>query len=107
MRATREARARFAQLAAAVDARDADEALAVRALACAQDIPPLCDQLDAANLALARATEERDELQRRITGALRVIDRAGPSPTPGATGVLLTSVRLVLESGRDRDEVPS
>lgn len=104
MRVTGEARARFARLQDAVQARDADDAIAVRALASAQDVPPLCDQLDAANLALSREIERGDELQRRINGALRVIDRAGLSPTPGATGAILTSVRLVLESGRDRQE---
>lgn len=102
MRATGEARARFTRLQDAVQARDADDAIAVRALASAQDVPPLCDQLDAANLALARATERGDELQRRVSAVVALLRREPCPVDPGRMAVLRDAVLLTLESGRDR-----
>lgn len=110
MRETAEVMARFEQLKLA-SRGEPDNAITARALACAQDIPPMCQRVDAleaelaaVKLALARAVEERDDLRRRVNGVLSILANVGLSPTPGATGAILTSVRLTLESSHDRQE---
>jgi hypothetical protein len=49
------------------------------------------------------ATRERDERQRRIAGAVHLLDTADPDLHPGRVAVLLDALRTVLTSSRDEE----
>ena len=106
---TGQARQRVAALRAACDAGAPTGTVSMLALACAADVEPLCDALDDAGQEaeslrrrLWTAEETGSDLRRRACAVLARLDRHPPSAaTPGNVAVLYTSIRLILEAGRD------